>query len=448
MYATWIVCFVFLVIQFIVAPYKLRDMRVIFNAWWLIVITLFAASKSIFYSTTNLVWDYILIALLVINLSSMALRILGRNAKKVRLWVDHSDSTEVGKGAAIGEYYKVICWIQIFFLMSMIPLLIRAFPTILADGLGGMRRLYVGASDATFMSTIERIFYIHFGVFPGICACTLLASILWANGQMKFRYLGITALNIACVTLITGARTYIFYFLIFAVGAFVKDSKKIKLFSPKKYFGVRRNIYFVVLLILAFVILITAQRSFGGNRSNRENLMTTIAVYFSGGIKLFDVTLNDVTQYGLATPMLGVATVAGLLSVFQLLFCYLPLIGSLFYGELLTNVVQQYVTQYISVGPQLTMNAAPTMFYYFIRDFGVAGIFIGGIIVAYLLNVASEQLKRSSFKSSVLYLEILLIMILGVCWWEPYRMEFWIIPVQTLFWRWLAQRLCKRRKKS
>ncbi|MEG2001110.1 MAG: O-antigen polymerase [Evtepia sp.] len=447
MLVTWVLCLVLLIFQYYISPYKFRDMRVIFDAWWLVVITLFVVSKSQYYPTTGLVWNHIFVGILAVNMADFFFRLAGTKIKKVKLRTNYVKPVQIGMDSVVNSYYKVIICIQLILLLAMIPLFLRALPTIMIGGLGSMRSLYVGATTETFMSTFERILYIHFGVFPGVCACALLAAVLWANGQMKLRYLSITALNIACVTLITGARTYIFYFFIFVVGAFAKDGKKILLVSHKKYNRVKRNVILLVVVILVVLIAITSQRSFGGNRSSRENLFTTVSVYFSGGIKLFDVVLNNPEQFGLNYPMFGIAIISGLLSVIQLLLSYVPVIGSFFYGELITNLVQQNVTSYIMVGPQLTMNAAPTMFYYFMRDFGVFGLLSGGMVVALLMNMATKQLRYNSFKASILYLEVLLIVILGVCWWEPYRMEFWVIPVQVFFWLWLAKKVCVWRKK-
>ena len=396
---------------------QINDMGVIFNAWWCIILIGFSLAKSSMYDVQSSVWWYIASGTLIFNI----VYILSSLGKEVRFTFGNRKPRENWKTEK--EIYRVINYIQYAMFLMMIPLVIRTLPTLLSGSLLDVRMNYLGNGSAgPAMSTIERLVYIFFGVFPCVASCTMIHAILWSRGQVRFRNIWFDFVNIICIVLISGARTYVFYTAIYFIGA-----------------------YILVIGIMGFVI--TAQRSFSGNKESIwDNLIDTLIIYFTGGIKVLDITLLSPGQYGLNDLTYGSTLIAGITSVIGYIFNALPLVGGIF-TQFPTDIAQQYLTNDIWIGPRLAMNAFGTMYYYFLRDFGKVGIVIGPTILGLIASHVSRK-KAIDYFSYILRMQLLLLIIFSVCWWEPFRMEYWVITIQALVWYRFAAKWSSKYRKS
>ena len=416
---------------------QMHALPVVFNLWWVCIIIMFIATRDNYYDITTAVWTYIIIGNIAINIASLFYKgAIGEKSFSFGSFLKQTDVEDV-IWVNVGNKIYIV---QFIFFIVMIPLLIKALPTVLSGGFGTIRQVYVGVGGEAFMTTIERIIYIHFIVFPGVTACNLIQANLWSKGLMPLRKMWIAILNVGVITIITGARTWLFSLVIYMLAAYLINSSFVKKLSTKEYKRIRRNILLIILVSFFAFVFITSQRSMGYGRTTRENFIDTISVYFTGGIKLFDLTLSSPTSFGLMDRMHGLSFIGGLLSVFQLILMYIPGIGSFFYGDLISNQVQQFVTGYYAIGKSVSMNAFPTMYYYFMRDFGVLGILFGGCVFGWLITWATTRSRRNNIHFSLIYCICMYLVIFSVCWWDPYRMEFWTIIIQVLFWEYYARR--------
>ena len=421
---------------------QVNDLGVIFNAWWCIVLIGFSLAKSSMYDVQSSVWWYIASGTLVFNI----VYILSSLGKEVRFTFGNRKPRENWK--IENEIYRVINYIQYAMFLMMIPLVIRTLPTLLSGSLLDVRMNYLGNGSAgPTLSTIERLVYIFFGVFPCVASCTMLHAILWSRGQVRFRSIWFDFVNIICIVLISGARTYVFYTAIYFIGAYILNSTSLKRTTNMVYRKLRRNIKWIILVIGIMGFIITAQRSFSGNKESIwDNLIDTLIIYFTGGIKVLDITLLSPGQYGLNDLTYGSTLIAGITSVMEYIFNALPIVGGIF-TQFPTDIAQQYLTNNIWIGPRLAMNAFGTMYYYFMRDFGKVGMVIGPTILGLIASHVSRK-KAIDYFSYILRMQLLLLIIFSVCWWEPFRMEYWVITIQALVWYRFAVKWSSKYRKS
>lgn len=442
LYINLVICLIFIIVNRGLAK-GIADLSFVFNAWWAVVIFGYIISSDAMYPITSNVWYIIGFGIIVFNLVYI-LRRYGTH-KHIRVflpWDNYSWDN-------MSYYSKILFWVEIIFFIMMLPMVLRNLPNLLSDGLLGVRSNYMGNSkNGAIMSTVERIVYIHFGVFPGVAACTMIRAILWSRGIIRFKSITIDILNLICIVLITGARTYIFYAAIYFCGAFFLNKKWLNWDSSKKYKRIRRNIVLLIILVAIAGFVITSQRSFGGGRSVYENLRDTLIIYFVGGIKVFDIALSNPSIYGLDNYTYGLLSISGPVSIVMLLVNAFPFIGG-FAAQIPSELAQMYLVSNTIIGNHLSMNAFATMYYYFYRDFGIIGVFLGVYVFACICASVSRKNKNYYENKSIIlditFLQTLLLIIFSVCWWEPYRMEFWMILLQAIFWSCFAEKRGARR---
>ena len=415
----------FTIFQFIINR-KISNLGFLFNLWWLIIITSFNIFKDSMYPIGSNVYIYFFLGTIIFNIFYF---LFFTTKSKFLNYLSIELSTENEN-----FYNKYIVIIQFIMLLFLIPFVLKNLPSALAGGLLEVRANYLGhTSTLVFNNTFQRILYIHLGIFPCISACIMLHAILWSQGKIKIKSLIIDFINLLCLLIITGARTYIYYSAIYFIGAFVINYNKMKKKSRRQSSRLKRNIILLTAILIISGLIITSQRTFYAHSSSAENLRDTFIIYFCGGIKVFDIALVSPNIFGFSNHTYGLSIFSGIISIFVLLLNSIPYIGG-FTTQLPTNLVQQYLENNINIGPHLSMNAFATMYYYFYRDMGTLGIIFGNLILAYVSAKFSKRiLKSNNYLNQIVYLQTLLLIVFSVCWWEPSRMEFYAVLFYAVF---------------
>jgi oligosaccharide repeat unit polymerase len=236
-------------------------------------------------------------------------------------------------------------------------------------------------------------------------------------------------INMLSITFITGERTHFFALFIFFVAAYFMSIKKENKGQPKR----KRNIRIIVASSIVVFIIVTMGRGISGDNLV-VNLFKTIFLYFSGGIHIFSNVLSNQVEFGLENLTYGLASFSGFVSLFTT-FTYVFL-GIPSDGPFNTSIIQSYLSGNIQIGESTYMNAFPTMFYYFIRDFGFFGLFFMSLFFSSIILLIFKSHRRNNFLASIVYIYICYLLIMTVCWWEPQRTEFWSSLFHLL---WLSQ---------
>ncbi len=181
------------------------------------------------------------------------------------------------------------------------------------------------------------------------------------------------------------------------------------------------------------VATLTISRSF--DKSNPlVVLMNTVVSYFCGGIRVLNQTIAAPGQYGLDSYSFGICTFGGLVSILDTFNHYiLGLFGvSILPKGFSTSIIHNaYLSKNIRIGTHSSMNAFPTMLYYFMRDGGLLWVILFTFIFCrIIMRTESNFLRCPTVKNSFLLYLLIYNVVMSVCWWNPINCEFWM----ELFW--------------
>ncbi len=336
---------------------------------------------------------------------------------------------------------KMLYILQIILIVITLPILIKAIVALIKSGfnMAVLRTLYAtGGEGGIYMSTFERLLYIHYGVQPlSYCCIAMDAYLCFMNGFQKkpLIYLLLSMLN---VSLFTAGRHVILYSIIAISVAYFStknDDVTIKVRRNKK-----RNYRTIVILAVSIIVLITILRS-GEDEGFFGQVVQSIVSYFCGGIRVFNTVLQNESIYGLTLQSYGLCCIGGLAIIYSLIDRYiLGIVGlSLIPTDFNSNdFVHGYLNSPIPYGDSSQMNAFSTMYYYFLRDFGIIGvIFQTCLLCLVFVYFENKYYRNPNVRNAALYIHIFFTGIMSVCWFEPIRAEFWM----TIFWILLVSKI-------
>jgi len=383
-----------------------------FNAIWIFVIFLVGINVNNLYVPTTKALTLIFIGLICFNLPFTVELFLKTNKGR------HSKITSTDKNKH-NKAKSIIFLLQIFVLIAMLPLLLRVISIVLTQGYEVVRYAYTNPkSEYSFLSFIEANIYIYYVIFPLLYATSLYTVFFWSIGAIRKKNIMLMIINTSVLTFISGERTHYFALLVFFLAAFFISRSMNKRKQNKR----SRNIVLLVLIVLVAFVVVTVGRGIS-NQSIIRKLSDTVVLYFSGGVHIFSITISNPTNYGLDKLTYGLASFSGLASLITT-FTYV-IFGIPKTGPFNTSDIQLYISGNIQIGESTYMNAFPTMYYYFIRDFGYMGVIILPIIFSTFILYLYKLYGERHVLASIMYLYITFLIVMTVNWWEPQRTEFW-----------------------
>lgn len=343
---------------------------------------------------------------------------------------------------------KIFYILQIALIVITLPILIKAVVALVKSGfnMAVLRTLYAtGGEGGVYMSTFERLFYIHYVVQPlSYCCIAMDAYLCFVNGFDKkpLIYLLLTMLN---VSLFTAGRHVIFYSIIaLSVAYFSTKNDDITLRDKRNK---KRNYRTIVVLAVIIIALITIMRS-GDNEGFFGQIVRSVVSYFCGGSRVFNTVMQNKAVYGLTSQSYGLCFIGGLVTI----LCF---IDSTVLGAFGLNLVPKGFSSYdfihgflnspVPYGEESQMNAFSTMYYYFMRDFGIMGVIFQTCLLCLIFVFFENRYYRNpNIRNAALYIHIFFTGMMSVCWLEPIRVEFWM----TVFWIFPVSKFLFSQKKS
>ena len=342
--------------------------------------------------------------------------------------------------------YKEFFILQIILALIMVPMVIKAVSIIMSSNLNlaALRTIYAtGGEDGSYMSTFQRLFYIHYVVGPSAFACILIDSMLFFRHGLWKKPLVYIVLLAVLEAVYSAARTIIFFSAIaILVSFFIYKGHANSQYDVRR---VRRRIRRIFIVLAGFMIVITLLR---GNTNNSAvgYVFKTLITYFCGGTRLLNQTIENPLSFGLDSYQYGYCTFAGLFSIINLINMY-------FLGRVGLNIfpinfaadmhVQDYIARNVRIGSVSSINAFPTMYYFFLRDGGIIFLIIIVVILGRMITAYERKsVRQNSLNRTFTYSLFFYVAIMTVCWWEPIRTEFWMI----LFWGKLFCRMLEKRQ--
>ncbi len=329
---------------------------------------------------------------------------------------------------------KIFYILQIVLVVITIPILAKAIFALAKSGfnMAVLRTMYAtGGEGGIYMTTFERLLYIHYVVQPlSYCCIAMDAYLCFMNGFRKkpLIYLLVTMFN---VSLITAGRHVILYSIVAISVAYFSTKKDDISIEERRH--KKRYYRTIIILAVAITVLITILRS-SEDEGFFGQVVQSIVSYFCGGARVFNTVLQNGSMYGLSLQTYGLGFIGGLASI----FCFID--GSILgivglnlvpKGFNMYDFVHGYLNSPVQYGTSSQMNAFSTMYYYFLRDFGIIGVAILTCLLCLIFVYFENRYYRNpNIMNAALYIHIFFTGIMSVCWFEPIRVEFWM----TIFW--------------
>jgi len=270
----------------------------------------------------------------------------------------------------------------------------------------------------TFTGNPIEVIKIYWFSEPVIITSIILSGFLFyfERGAAVWLVLILTIINVLVFSVAFGGRIEMFrmcfILLTFSyLKGFVLADKEL----------VKKRIKFSFLFIVAFIIimtLVTQKRSF----DNDVSFYKTFNIYFIGSFSLFDNFLNNPHISMIGRDLLfGRATFASFIDPFLLFGSKVLHINDLTTKDMGVNIINDVQEKFYSVGKEgYQMNAFATMYYPFIRDYGMIGVLAIPFLLGYILN----KLVYLLFKFNSLYIFLIYVLLCYIMIFASNRWEF------------------------
>lgn len=367
---------------------KLSNPIVFYNLIWLIWITVSTTGFLGFYTPGGHIYKMFIIGGFVFNLVGHFMMLLEK--------VFSSKSKESKtKPTPYYEYRKMIfTFLQVvmfvYYMSKAVELLIS-----LRSGMGydEVRGFYY--SEENFSSSFE--YRIVMFLFDPV---VMVSEIIFAINIFDKQYNKFTTIlmfcNIFLRSIISGGRMIIFELSVFIVVNFVYQYR-----NYIKYKKGKLKVGIVVSIATLVAAYITSGRVAEKN-TLAMGAVKTLVSNFTGPFTYLDSLIR---QSSYTTPKFGNVMFAGVTDTFRMLTNGLNLTDF----ELLRTNIGLVLSEYIFIGSKY-FNAMPSMYYFFICDFGRNWYFIGNVIFAIIAVIAYAYSKKAkSCKSLAIYLLIMLV---------------------------------------
>lgn len=378
---------VLFVISFILYR-RLSNPIVFYNLIWLVWITVSTTGFLGFYTPGGHIYKMFIIGGFAFNLVGHFLMLLEK------VFSSKSKGSKT-KPTPYYEYRKIIfTFLQFvmfaYYMSKAVELLIS-----LRSGMGydEVRGFYY--SEENFTSPLE--YRIVMFLFDPI---VMVSEIIFAINIFDKQCNKVTTIlmfcNIFLRSIISGGRMIIFELSVFIVVNFVYQYRNyIKYKKGKLKVGV----------VVSIATLVASYITSG--RVQEENTLAmgavkTLISNFTGPFTYLDI-LNRQGNY--TTPKFGNVMFAGITDTFRMLTNGLNLTDF----DLLRNDIGLVLADYCYIGSKY-FNAMPSMYYFFICDFGKNWYFVGNIIFAIIaVGAYAYSKKAKSCKALAIYLLIMLV---------------------------------------
>lgn len=350
------------------------------------------------------VFAYFLLGGIVFNLAGFIFVLLDKV-------VHNQNSVRVRKDS---QWYPVAA--KVFTLLQVIILIYYVYKSFSLWGIltsGGsyerIRAYYY--SDSYFKNTIEYL-VVTYLFDPMVTLGEVVFAInVFQRKRGKFT-LCVVAVNAVLRSVISGGRMIIFEFAALILVCF--------LYLYKGYIRRNRKNKRKVALLLVFAFFIATIITLGRFDTEKTLLKAgvgSLVSNFTGSFSYFSI----LDKYGLYLPAQhGKVIFGGIVDLFLLFAKTFGLTNMPYISNELGNITSEFYL----IG-DYSFNAMPTMYYFFMTDFGKAGIVLGCTLLALYCVYAYRRCERIlTYKALAMYLLMMLVVIESSMTWLPFKSSF------------------------
>ena len=248
------------------------------------------------------------------------------------------------------------------------------------------------ATTESFGGTLEQVIYGTFAQPVVFASLAILSVWIFKKKKINKLFLALVIVNILQDVVIFAARATLIKAILYIIISF--------LFLRKNTFSIKQTLSFTVILAALFIIIafVTGERNVGTD----WGIWETIVVYYIASFNLLDYYLQHPTfsQLTFSDWTYGSCILGGFYNFIPSALYVLynvPYFGT-------DNIVTQITAQNVEVASNISMNAACTADYAFLKDFGYLGIIAGFALMARLLvKIKTSYEKAPTIGHSALY---------------------------------------------
>lgn len=377
---------------------------VFFNLIWSIWLLIATVGVDGVNQPREEVFEYFLLGGIVFNLAGFIFVLLDKV-------VHHQISVRVRKDS---QWHSVAT--TVFMLIQVIILVYYVYKAfslwgILSSGGSYERIRAYYYSDAYFKNTIEYL-VVTYLFDPMVTLGEVVFAINVFQRKRGKVTLCILAVNALLRSVISGGRMIIFEFAALILVCF--------LYLYKGYVRRNRKNKRKVAVLLAITFFVAAFITLG--RSGTEKTLIkaatgSLVTNFTGSFSYFSI----LDKYGLYLPAQhGKVIFGGIVDLFLLFAKTFGLTNMPYISNELGNITSEFYL----IG-DYSYNAMPTMYYFFMTDFGKAGIVLGCTLFALYCVYAYRRCERIlTYKALAMYLLMMLVVIESSMTWLPFKSSF------------------------
>lgn len=283
--------------------------------------------------------------------------------KKPRVNINHFD--EVNDPLDV----KLLIILNAALAIWLLTKISRARENLILMGMAAQRDMIT----ENFGDTIEQVLYGTFAQPIVFASLAILSVLFFRSKKINKVFMALVFVNIGLDVVIFAARATLIKFIFYVFISFIFLGLKKYSRKQKLTFG------FIIGIILFFVLLISEGRNEGTDWGVKE----TFVVYYIAPFNVLDYYINNPVFSQLTMDKLTYGT-----CMFGGLYNFIPsgmyvLFHTPYFGT--DDLLTQVSAQSVDVAPNISMNAACTADYAFLKDFSYLGIIIGFSIMALLL---------------------------------------------------------------
>lgn len=377
-----------------------RNHYFLFNIWWVLLL-LIAQMDSTGLNPPSQYFYYIcFFGILSFNASMITAKIRITNIKI------NSETVKIN--------YKLYFCLQLLTTIFLIPYFFKGLLVSQEENMAVLKASLVDLFENSPFEVIK----IYWFCEPIVIASIIISSFMFFFIKKNVMLIIMTIINVLLFSFAFGGRIQMFrmcfILLIFLFFNFL-------VYGEKKHINKRiKQCFLFIVSFCVIMTIFTQQRSW----DDKVSFGKTFNTYFIGSFSLFDKFINNTSISNLDKDYLyGRASLATVIDPFVLLASK-TISADLSTKDLGVNKINKVSEKFYTVGKNYEMNAFCTMYYPFMRDFGILGVFIFPFLLGAFLNwllYKLENSKKSFF--FIIYIMFCYIMIFASNRWE--LVNFW-----------------------
>ncbi len=277
------------------------------------------------------------------------------------------------------------------------------------------------------------LMYIFLKTFPtGILNAMIIFFVWMYFNQMKMKYLCIAFVNAIVMAFSNGGRYALELFLFSAFLFYLIEIHSKNTLSQN---SARAKKVAVSLALLMLTVLVVS------TMARNQSFLSSLGVYFAGSFSFLDLICSSPNLFALNDHMYGYLTFGAILEPFVLLLKFLHLTDM----KIPSYYFNIYCQSFYNIGSSshILFNNNTTVLYYWLRDYGFAGIIIGSTFLGGLTTFFYNKMHEGKVFFKLVFVYFCVVLFNSVMTYQFFGQAPFVV-ILTLYLCTKSTRKCKK----